>query len=64
MCAEDEKVTVTDLRSTNGTYLDSVEITPMQAYEVMVGNTIIFGDEHLAMFQLVVVPDAAPVAAP
>jgi pSer/pThr/pTyr-binding forkhead associated (FHA) protein len=50
--AENDRVTVTDLRSTNGTYVDGTEITSMQAYEVLPGSNIIFGDEHLAMFEL------------
>ena len=52
-------MTVTDLRSTNGTYVDGTEITSMQAYEVLPGSNIIFGDEHLAMFELRMVEDDA-----
>lgn len=57
---------MTDLRSTNGTYVDGTEITSMQAYEVLPGSNIIFGDEHLAMFELRMVEDEseAPPAAP
>jgi pSer/pThr/pTyr-binding forkhead associated (FHA) protein len=58
--ADDERVTVTDLRSTNGTYLDGTEIQSMQAYEVLPGATLIFGDEHLAMYELVLELDDSP----
>ena len=59
VCADDERVNVTDLRSTNGTYIDGTEITAMQAYEVLPGSNIIFGDEHLAMFELRIVEDTS-----
>lgn len=36
----------------------------MQAYEVLPGSNIIFGDEHLAMYELVLVEDAADAPAP
>jgi pSer/pThr/pTyr-binding forkhead associated (FHA) protein len=62
--AENDRVTVTDLRSTNGTYVDGTEITSMQAYEVLPGSNIIFGDEHLAMFELRIVEDAPESTAP
>lgn len=57
MHADDERVNVTDLRSTNGTYIDGTEITSMQAYEVLPGSNIIFGDEHLAMYELRIVEE-------
>lgn len=65
-CADDDRITVTDLRSTNGTYLDGTEIQSMQAYEVLPGNTLIFGDEHLAMYELQIemVEDAPAEASP
>lgn len=56
--ADDERVNVTDLRSTNGTYIDGTEITAMTAYEVLPGSNIIFGDEHLAMYELRIVEDS------
>jgi pSer/pThr/pTyr-binding forkhead associated (FHA) protein len=56
---DDERVNVTDLRSTNGTYIDGTEITSMQAYEVLPGSNIIFGDEHLAMYELRIVEEPA-----
>jgi len=45
-------VTVTDLESTNGTFIDREEIEPMRAQELRVGSQVIFGDEHLANFVL------------
>lgn len=45
-------VTVTDLESTNGTFIDREEIEPMRAQELKVGSQVIFGDEHLANFVL------------
>jgi pSer/pThr/pTyr-binding forkhead associated (FHA) protein len=58
--ADDERITVTDLRSTNGTYVDGEEIEAMQAYEVTPGSRIIFGDEHLAMYEVMLEEDPAP----
>ena len=60
-------MTVTDLESTNGTYIDKEELMPMQAQALKVGSNVIFGeicspplpvilrpagDEHLASFVL------------
>ena len=60
-------MTVTDLESTNGTYIDKEELMPMQAQALNVGSNVIFGeicsppppltvpnvgDEHLASFVL------------
>lgn len=64
--ADEDRITVTDLRSTNGTYVDGEEIEAMQAYEVTPGSRIIFGDEHLAQYEVIVVEDepaAEPAAA-
>ena len=41
--AEGSKVNITDLNSTNGTYLGSEELTPMRAQEVSLGTEITFG---------------------
>eukprot|EP00892_Ulva_mutabilis_P009914 jgi/Ulvmu1/7295/UM035_0084.1 len=49
---DDSRITLTDLRSTNGTFIDGQELEPMQAYEVVPGTQIIFGDEHLAMYEV------------
>ncbi|KAK9901274.1 hypothetical protein WJX75_003655 [Coccomyxa subellipsoidea] len=51
------KVQVTDLGSTNGTYLDEEELATNRAAEVYVGSRITFGDASLAMFELVERPD-------
>eukprot|EP00210_Caulerpa_lentillifera_P004770 g4554.t1 len=47
------EVTVTDLESTNGTFINKVELNPMRSEKLELGSEVIFGDEHLAMFQLV-----------
>eukprot|EP01023_Acetabularia_acetabulum_P009434 TRINITY_DN1422_c0_g1_i1.p1 TRINITY_DN1422_c0_g1~~TRINITY_DN1422_c0_g1_i1.p1 ORF type:complete len:168 (-),score=45.14 TRINITY_DN1422_c0_g1_i1:276-779(-) len=47
-----DKVTVTDLNSTNGTWIDEKELTPNQAAELNLGSEVIFGDEYLAKFAL------------
>ena len=39
----DTGVMVTDLESTNGTYIDKEELEPMRAKELKVGSQIIFG---------------------
>ncbi|EIE20165.1 SMAD/FHA domain-containing protein [Coccomyxa subellipsoidea C-169] len=58
------KVQVTDLGSTNGTYLDEEELPTNRAAEVYVGSRITFGDASLAMFELVERPeDVTDVAA-
>jgi hypothetical protein len=58
--ADDNRITVTDLRSTNGTYVDGEEIEAMQAYEVTPGSRIIFGDEHLAQYEVMLGEDDPP----
>lgn len=62
-CADDDRITVTDLRSTNGTYVDGEEIEAMQAYEVTPGSRIIFGDEHLAQYEVLVGEEDPPAPA-
>ncbi|CAL8470987.1 g10529 [Coccomyxa elongata] len=51
------KVQVTDLGSTNGTYLDEDELPTNRAADVYIGSRITFGDASLAMFELVERPD-------
>ncbi|KAL3140521.1 hypothetical protein ABBQ32_005103 [Trebouxia sp. C0010 RCD-2024] len=41
---ENNKVSVTDLSSTNGTYLDDEELVPLRATEMSVGKEITFGN--------------------
>lgn len=41
--AENNKVSVTDLGSTNGTYIDDEELAPLRAVEMSVGTEITFG---------------------
>lgn len=43
---------VTDLGSTNGTYIDSRKIKPRTVTPVSHGSCITFGDQHLASFRL------------
>lgn len=43
---------VTDLGSTNGTYVDSKKIKPRTVTPVTPGSRITFGDQHLASFRL------------
>ena len=52
----DGKVMVTDLTSTNGTYIDGEELLPGIHQELTEGGEVIFGDEHCARFELVVEP--------
>ena len=50
----DGKVMVTDLTSTNGTYIDGEELLPGIPQELTEGGEVIFGDEHCARFELVI----------
>ncbi|KAG6542228.1 hypothetical protein Mapa_016356 [Marchantia paleacea] len=43
---------VTDLDSTNGTYLDGRKIRPGAVTPVNPGSILVFGDEHLAVFRV------------
>jgi len=48
----DEKnvLSVTDLGSTNGTYINGKELEPQQEICVNIQDEIVFGDSHLASF--------------
>ncbi|XP_078437531.1 SMAD/FHA domain-containing protein [Wolffia australiana] len=41
---------VTDLDSTNGTFIDEIRLRPGRVYSAPPGSRITFGDTHLAMF--------------
>lgn len=45
--AENNRVSVTDLSSTNGTYLDDEELVPLRAIEMSVGTEITFGNNFV-----------------
>lgn len=44
MSTENNKVSVTDLSSTNGTYIDDEELVPLRAVELSVGTEVTFGE--------------------
>eukprot|EP00897_Mesotaenium_endlicherianum_P005895 jgi/Mesen1/5333/ME000266S04521 len=48
-----DAVYVTDLDSTNGTYIGGKKLRSGSAVEVGAGSVITFGDEHMAVFRLV-----------
>jgi len=48
----DAAVTVADLGSTNGTYLDGNPLEPMAEVAVGVGQEVVFGDQYLAKYRL------------
>ena len=48
----DEKVIITDLSSTNGTFIDGEELAAGQPFELKPGGEVIFGDEFLARYEL------------
>lgn len=48
---KDGNLLVTDLDSTNGTFIDDKRLRPGVPATVLPGNYIIFGDIHLAMFR-------------
>ena len=50
-------VYITDLSSTNGTYINDERIAPNRKREVLIGSSIIFGDQNLACYRLEDVPD-------
>ena len=45
-------VSVADLGSTNGTYLDGTPLAPMAEVAVGVGQEVVFGDQFLAKYRL------------
>lgn len=49
---EGGKLTVTDLESTNGTFIDGTELKPSSPTPVALGAEVIFGDTFLAKFLL------------
>eukprot|EP00270_Netrium_digitus_P006831 TRINITY_DN196_c0_g1_i6.p1 TRINITY_DN196_c0_g1~~TRINITY_DN196_c0_g1_i6.p1 ORF type:complete len:207 (+),score=27.37 TRINITY_DN196_c0_g1_i6:50-622(+) len=51
------KLFVTDLESTNGTYVGNRKLRPGVATALDEGKLVIFGDEHLAQFRLKAVVD-------
>lgn len=53
---------VTDLSSTNGTYIDGTELSPGKPALLESGSELIVGDEFLAKFILADVPDEAAAA--
>ena len=48
----DAKVMVTDLSSTNGTFIDGEELQAGIAYDLEEGGEVIFGDEFMALYVL------------
>ncbi|GAA0183035.1 RNA splicing factor [Lithospermum erythrorhizon] len=48
----EENLVITDLDSTNGTFIDERRLTPGVPYAALPGNKITFGDTHLAIFML------------
>lgn len=52
-----DKIFITDLESTNGTYIDQKKISSNTPVELKVGSTVVFGDEHLAAFKLATVEE-------
>ena len=54
---EGDNLFVTDLSSTNGTYVNEERIKPEERTQVFVGSSIIFGDVNLASFVVENVPD-------
>lgn len=50
-------VVVTDLGSTNGTYIDGEELPAMKGTTLTPGSTVVFGDAYLAQYRLEALPD-------
>jgi len=62
----DGQLFVTDLDSTNGTFVNDKRIRPGAVTSVLPGSYITFGDEHLAVFRFLQLeePEEAPTEAP
>lgn len=56
--AIDGKFYVTDLASTNGTWVDGVDLEPGKPTLLSAGSEVVFGDEHLCKFALEEISDA------
>ncbi|KMZ76059.1 hypothetical protein ZOSMA_107G00560 [Zostera marina] len=52
------RLLVTDLNSTNGTFVGKMRLPPGATVEVLAGNSITFGDTNLAMFRVSKVQDS------
>lgn len=59
----DNSVIITDLQSTNGTFIEDKELKPMQSVPLVEGAEVTFGDKWLARFKLqVIVESSEPVS--
>ena len=54
---KDGTVELTDLGSTNGTYIGDHELTPMTTVAVPIGSYVVFGDKDRAVYQLITVEE-------
>ncbi|CAI5500795.1 unnamed protein product [Closterium sp. Naga37s-1] len=54
---------ITDLDSTNGTFVDNAPLKPGNTASLAVGSVVIFGDQHLAQFKVTQVDVPEPEAA-
>jgi pSer/pThr/pTyr-binding forkhead associated (FHA) protein len=59
-----QEVLVTDLDSTNGTMVNDKQLLPLEAVRCVPGDTVIFGDEHLACFRIEELPDDVDLEGP
>lgn len=57
---KDGALLVTDLGSTNGTFIDDKKLTPGFAIPVSPGSCIIFGDTNLAIFRVSKIEESEP----
>ncbi|XP_024363411.1 uncharacterized protein [Physcomitrium patens] len=55
---------ITDLDSTNGTFINNRRIRPGAVTPVAPGSHITFGDEHLAVFRFLQLEDSSPAETP
>eukprot|EP00475_Leptophrys_vorax_P016622 TRINITY_DN23095_c0_g1_i1.p1 TRINITY_DN23095_c0_g1~~TRINITY_DN23095_c0_g1_i1.p1 ORF type:complete len:225 (+),score=9.96 TRINITY_DN23095_c0_g1_i1:89-676(+) len=58
-----DALVVTDLDSTNGTFVDNAQVQPGNSVVAVAGSVVIFGDQHLACFKVTQVDEPEPVAA-